>query len=194
MSEDIIGKIIIWLEAPPITVGLIVSIITIIVNYISKKCLENLKKRVFPISSDKSGKISIINIIIGKDNTITNNILEADYKTALAIQDRAGTLIAEQTDDPLAPQMQLTDENFRNIYPYNHAQLLEWCKENINNFKQATKFNEIKKLISDDKKCVHLRKLDSKNIHSTEQKFYSKSAFERMKEEYEKDDDTSRLF
>ena len=53
----------------------------------------------FPISSDKSGKISIINIIIGKDNTITNNILEADYKTALAIQDRAGTLIVEQTDD-----------------------------------------------------------------------------------------------
>ena len=66
---------------------------------ISKKCLENLKKIVFPISSDKSGKISIFNIIIGKDNTVTNNILEVDYKTALAIQDRADTLIAEQTDD-----------------------------------------------------------------------------------------------
>lgn len=68
---------------------------------LSKKCLENIKNIVCPILNDKEARISIFTIIIGNNNSIINNILEADYKTAHMIQSRATTLIEEKGDEEL---------------------------------------------------------------------------------------------
>ena len=121
----------------------------------------------------------------------------SDILAGITTADNADITLSKNirlTDDPSAPHMQYPDDNFRNMYPYSHKELVEWGKIHINNFKVSQKFHEIKTLISDDKKYVLLRQLDSNNKDSQKQKFYSTMALERIKEEYEKDDDTSGLF
>lgn len=81
--------------------------------------------------------------------------------------------------------LQLSDEEFRNVWKYSHTDVVEWCKANIDGFKRDKVFNAAKKAISEDIKCVYERRLDSKNSKSASQKFYSDEALERLKQYYE---------
>lgn len=80
---------------------------------------------------------------------------------------------------------QMSDAEFRQNWKYSHSELLEWCKRNIEEFKQDKKYNDAKRYISNDPNCVYERKLDSKNPKSSSQKFYTDVALKRIKEYYE---------
>lgn len=79
----------------------------------------------------------------------------------------------------------MSDDEFRRIWKYNHAELLAWCKSNIVGFKQDKKFNAVKKIIHNDTNCAHKRRLDNKNPKSASQMFYSDLALQKTKELYE---------
>lgn len=79
----------------------------------------------------------------------------------------------------------MSDTEFRSIWKYSHAEVVAWCKNNINGFKQGAKFNAVKKQLLNDVNCVYDRKLDSKNPKLSSQKFYTDKALERIKEIYE---------
>ena len=80
---------------------------------------------------------------------------------------------------------QMSDEEFRGIWKYTHADVVNWCKENIRGFRQDKKFNEAKKAVAEDMNCVYKRRLDCRNTKSASQKFYTELALERIKEYYE---------
>jgi hypothetical protein len=90
------------------------------------------------------------------------------------------------TNDPNAQIFNMSDQEFRANWKHTHADLLNWCKENISGFKQGTVFNDIKKKMKNDINCVYTRRLDSKNTKSASQDFYTDFALEKIKEEYEK--------
>jgi hypothetical protein len=114
----------------------------------------------------------------------------SDILAAITTIDAADATFAKVTNakfsnDPNAQIFNMSDQEFRAIWKYTHAELLTWCKENISDFKQGTIFNKIKKKIKDDINCVYTRRLDSKNTKSASQDFYTDLAFEKIKEEYE---------
>lgn len=80
---------------------------------------------------------------------------------------------------------QLSDEEFRAVWKYTHADLILWCKDSIEGFRQDKKFLEAKKSVSDDINCVYERRLDSRNSKSASQKFYTDLALDRIKKYYE---------
>ena len=76
----------------------------------------------------------------------------------------------------------MSDSEFRKIWKYTHAEVVDWCKEHIPNFKQGTLFTSAKKAIAEDINCVYTRKLDNRNSRSASQKFYTDLALEKIKE------------
>ena len=78
----------------------------------------------------------------------------------------------------------LSDSDFRKIWKYTHADVVEWCRKNINGFKQDKKFNSAKESIMNDMNCVYTRRLDNKNSKSASQRFYTELALERIKKYY----------
>ena len=78
----------------------------------------------------------------------------------------------------------MSDDEFRRIWKYTYADLVEWCRNNIEGFKQNSRFTEAKKRITDDINCVYIRRLDNKNTKSASQKFYTDLALEKIKAYY----------
>lgn len=90
------------------------------------------------------------------------------------------------TNDPNAQIFNMSDQEFRANWKYTHADLSNWCKENISGFKQGTIFNTIKKKMKDDINYVYTRRLDSNNTKSASQDFYTDFALEKIRMEYER--------
>jgi hypothetical protein len=82
--------------------------------------------------------------------------------------------------DPSVEMVNLSDDEFRNIWKYNHTEVVYWCKMNIPNFQQGKVFIAAKHSIKDDVNCVYIRRLDSQNKNSASQKFYSDKALEQI--------------
>lgn len=115
----------------------------------------------------------------------------SDILAAITTIDGADATFAKITNarfskDPNAQVFNMSDEEFRKIWKYTHADILYWCKENIPEFKQGTLFNNLKKKLKDDINCAYTRKLDSKSSKSPSKDFYTDLALERIKQEYEK--------
>ena len=81
--------------------------------------------------------------------------------------------------------LNMNDQEFRSIWKYTHADVVEWCKQNISGFRQSNIFNAAKKSIIGDISCVYDRKLDDRNAKSVSQKFYTDEGLRRIKEYYE---------
>ena len=79
-------------------------------------------------------------------------------------------------------EVRLTDDEFRNTWPYSHSEVVNWCKENITDFKQGKVFNAAKEAIANQAEYVFIRKLDGRKENSSSQKFYSLSALNFIKE------------
>lgn len=79
----------------------------------------------------------------------------------------------------------VNDDNFKDLWPYSHADLLLWCKVNIKDFKQDAKFNAAKKSIRNNKNYVYSRSLDRDNPKAQTKLYYSEEALIAIKEYYE---------
>jgi len=78
----------------------------------------------------------------------------------------------------------MNDEEFRSIWKYSHADLLAWCRSNIEGFKQDKIFNAAKKSVLNNENYVYERKLDSTNPKSSSMKFYTQEGLEAIKRYY----------
>lgn len=148
----------------------------------------------------------IINVITSlKDEGIEDSIVlgfdiylesvkkanNSDILAAITTIDAADATFTKVTtvrvsDDPSAQIINMSDQEFRDTWKHTHADLLNWCKSNIPNFKQGPVFNSIKSALKGNKNYVYTRRLDSRNSKSASQDFYTDLALDKIKEEYEK--------
>lgn len=96
------------------------------------------------------------------------------------------TTHAQFTDDPNATVFNMSDEEFRRIWMYSYADVVKWCRENIDGFKQSGIFYEVKKEVEQDINCAYRRKLDSHNTKSPSKVFYTEKALQEIKKKYSK--------
>ena len=80
------------------------------------------------------------------------------------------------TDDPNAQLVNMSDEEFRKIWKYSYQDVVRWCRENIEGFKQSSLFNEVKRFVEEDINCAYKRRLDSHNAKSPSKVFYTEKA------------------
>jgi hypothetical protein len=85
----------------------------------------------------------------------------------------AGALAVAITNDPSAPQMSLTEDDFKKVYKWTYQQLLDQLKKRYTDFKINQKFLGIKKPLMIDPTFVRPRYLDPDNPKSGKKDFYS---------------------
>lgn len=82
----------------------------------------------------------------------------------------------------------MSDEEFKAIWPYTFEDLRAWCKENIKNFKQSRLFYEAKRKAEEKTDNMYERCLDNDNPKSPRKKYYSEMGLLAIKEYYESND------
>lgn len=91
---------------------------------------------------------------------------------------------AKFTDDPNAAVFNMSDEEFRKIWKHSYQDVVNWCRKNIQDFKQSRMFYEVKKKAEEDINCAYRRKLDSHSAKSPSKTFYTDKALEEIKKAY----------
>lgn len=91
---------------------------------------------------------------------------------------------AKFSDDPNAAVFNMSDDEFRKIWKYSYKDVVDWCRENITDFKQSQMFYEVKKIIENDTNCAYKRKLDSHSAKSPSKTFYTDKALNEIKKAY----------
>lgn len=81
--------------------------------------------------------------------------------------------IVAVTDDPSAPQVQLTDEDIRKAYPWDYAELTRRLKGRYIGFKSNQRYHQIRKPLMQDRRFVKSRFLDPGNPRSAKKDFYN---------------------
>ena len=114
----------------------------------------------------------------------------SDILAAITTIDEADATFSKVTnvkfsDDPNAQIVNMSDQDFRNIWKYTHADVVSLCRKRIPGFKLGKLFSHCKKQIRDDKNFVYTRHLDSKNDKSSSQDFYTELAITKIQEYYE---------
>lgn len=91
---------------------------------------------------------------------------------------------ARFTTDPGATAVNMSDDEFRKIWKYGYQDVVDWCRENIEGFKQSRMFYEVKKEVEEDINCAYRRRLDNKNAKSPSKMFYTEKALGDITQKY----------
>lgn len=93
---------------------------------------------------------------------------------------------AKFTDDPNAAVFNMSDDEFRKIWKHSYQDVVDWCRNNIPEFKQSQMFYEVKRKVEEDINCAYRRKLDSHSAKSPSKTFYTDKALDEIKKVYTK--------
>ena len=169
-------------------------------DFLSKKAVEYV--------SSKESKIFINNIVKAihelNDQGIDDSIVigfdiyfesvkkctNSDILAAITKIEDADVAFAKVTNirlttDPNAQVLGMSDEEFRKTWKYTYQDIVEYCREHFDNFKQNKDFNNFIKNLKSDIKYAYNRKLDSKNPKSPSKMFYTDLILVKLREFYE---------
>jgi len=127
------------------------------------------------LSKDESRLIAHLAQLTGTTPQNPNSPFNVSLEVNLSFKkSKAATALAVAiTNDPTAPQVALTEEDFRKIYKWTYQQLIDQLKKRYSDFKVNGKFAGIRKPLMADPKFVKARYLDPDNIRSGKKEFYN---------------------
>jgi hypothetical protein len=96
----------------------------------------------------------------------------------------AGALVVAITNEPGAPQVTLTEDDFKKVYKWTYRQLVDHLKKRYADFKLNPKFNSIRKPLMTDPRYVRSRFLDPDNPKSGKKEFYSPTVLAEFDKHY----------
>jgi len=114
----------------------------------------------------------------GYDFTININVSFTKSDTSEAIKVKLG-----KNDGAV---IQLTDEQVRKNYPWDHGELVGRLKERFIDFQITKKFNELKKAIIEDERYVKRRYLDPDKPKSGKKDFYNPNIIQYFDKHYQR--------
>lgn len=139
----------------------------VVLNPEERKFLAFLE-RLEPEQSDPASRYSVtVNIEV--------RFTRSKAKDALAVQ---------VTNDPKAPAIRLTDEQVRERYPWDYAQLTAECRKRYANFKIDAKYHACRKALVSDKRFCHVRELDPGNPKSAKKQFFNPNILQEFDKQY----------
>jgi len=88
------------------------------------------------------------------------------------------------TDDPAAPAITVREEDIFKNYPMTYKQLTERMKDRYEDFRENTRYHELRRPLEVEKKLVIVRALHPANPTSSRQRFYSPNIFKEFDKHY----------
>jgi Domain of unknown function (DUF3644) len=90
----------------------------------------------------------------------------------------------EISNEPGATKVIMSEEDIRNTFPWDYAELVKRLKTRYTDFKTNPKFFAIKKSIMSNEKLVFKRLLDQRNPRSLKKDFYNPNVFQVFDKHY----------
>lgn len=92
----------------------------------------------------------------------------------------------KKSDDPSALTVKLTEEDIREMYPWDYAFLTDACKSRYKDFKANQKYHDIRKHLESDEKFGRHRFLDPGNAKSPKKPFFHPNIIAELDKHYSK--------
>jgi hypothetical protein len=135
---------------------------------------EGPVKAISPLS-DEVNLLKYLELLIGEsDKRETSGYyvaLEVDISMKRSSAD--SDLHVLVTDDPDAPEVQISEDDIRKAYPWDYGELTKRLRNRYIDFKLNNKYHSIRMPLKDDPKLVKTRMLDPGNPNSAKKDFYS---------------------
>lgn len=90
------------------------------------------------------------------------------------------------SSDPDAVKVTLSEEDIRAKYPWDYQELTKRLAGRYSDFKQNTKYHDLRKPLCSDEQYVKLRYLDPGNSKSSKKEFFNSNVFKIFDEQYTK--------
>jgi hypothetical protein len=90
------------------------------------------------------------------------------------------------TTDPSAPAVQLTEEQVRERYPWDYAELTSRCRQSFPDFKVDSKYHALRKSLMSNSRFAHVRQLDPGNPRSAKKTFYNPNILTEFEKHYKR--------
>jgi hypothetical protein len=94
------------------------------------------------------------------------------------------TLVAEKSKDPQAIQVVLSDNQLKERYPWDYAELTNKLKQRFVDFKQDREYHALRREFESDESLAYTRRLDPSNPKSNRKIFYSPNIVSRFDRHY----------
>ncbi|GIV04338.1 MAG: hypothetical protein KatS3mg015_3168 [Fimbriimonadales bacterium] len=88
------------------------------------------------------------------------------------------------TADPTAPAVRLTEEQIRERYPWDYAELTRRCQERYSSFKVNQDYHRLRKSLESDPRYGHVRLLDPGNPKSQKKPFFNPNILQEFDKHY----------
>ena len=108
-----------------------------------------------------------------------NYDVESAYSVAVNIDFRlirsksAHAIETRNTNDTSALELRMSEENFREKYPWDYSTLTKRCKARYRDFKVNQHYHNVRKRLQEDTRFAHTRLLDPSNPKSSKKPFFS---------------------
>ncbi len=93
-------------------------------------------------------------------------------------------VLARLTNDPSATKIQLKEEDVRETYPWDYAELSSRCKERYVDFKENRRYHDLRKDLQKDPKYANARYLDPGNPKSAKKIFFNPNMLNELDKHY----------
>lgn len=123
----------------------------------------------------------------GSPYSVTVNI-EFKYTRSKA----KDALPVQNTDNPNAPAIRMTEEQIREKYPWDYAALSQKCRARYQDFKENQKYHDIRKPLQADQRFGAIRFLDPGNPRSAKKPFFNPNILNELDKHYTKKAATRR--
>ncbi|SNR74753.1 Protein of unknown function [Humidesulfovibrio mexicanus] len=146
------------------------------------------------VSPDESRLIKYLQHI-AKENGST----DSEYSVAIRLDIKyeksslASATKVISSKDPDAIKIELTEEDFKRIYPWDYGELLTRLKNRYIDFKQNRKFYDTKRPLMNNPQLVQPRYLDPDNHNGTKKDFYSPNIMSKFDPYYKRAEEATSL-
>jgi hypothetical protein len=107
----------------------------------------------------------------GNDTPGLHTALEVNLSFRRSPANAAAAVVV--TDDPNAPTVQIAEEDIRQAFPWDYAELTERLRDRYSDFKANAKFHQVREPLTHDERFVRTRYLDPGRRGSTKKDFYN---------------------
>lgn len=90
------------------------------------------------------------------------------------------------TSDLNALPVRMTEEQVRENYPWDYAELTRRCRERYSTFKIDQTYHQLRKALEAEKRFAHIRRLDPDNPKSSKKIFYNPNILHELDKNYNK--------
>lgn len=99
-------------------------------------------------------------------------------------QDSSEEVKIKITNDPDAPEVKISEEDFSKHYPLTYKTLSDECRKRYSDFKADKKYHELRKGLKNQDRFCLTRYIDPRNQKSTKQDFFSRAIITEFDKHY----------